>query len=227
MLVFLSPHHVLYLYCVCFQLLLILICLYWVRKLRGLPRWKLELRLQMLHWMSGFRWVVYASPWHWMLIEIVVLLIVQSISGWLWFLTFCLPGGCTLPQWGGDWCLKGGLNYIYMGQIKWKKGSQRLCQFWSLGFFVQNLKILRASTVICGPYLMKWRSLMSPLLGANKKKIHMELKGLLLLLGVLFYWLLTLKLWWLADVLFFLPFPMLRELHILCHQPTNQRRKSR
>lgn len=22
---------------------------------------------------------------------------------------------------GGEWCLKGGLNYIYMGQIKWKK----------------------------------------------------------------------------------------------------------
>ena len=28
----------------------------------------------------------------------------------------------------------------------------------------------------------------------KKKNIHMELKGLLLLLGVLFYWLLTLKL---------------------------------
>lgn len=35
--------------------------------------------------------------------------------------------------------------------------------------FVQNLKIPRASRVICGPCLMKWRSLISPLPGAKEK----------------------------------------------------------
>lgn len=46
---------------VCFSHSSVFFCVFMFRKLRGLPRWKLEPGLQMPQWMNGFRYAVDAE----------------------------------------------------------------------------------------------------------------------------------------------------------------------
>lgn len=136
---FFSPHDLIfYIYIfLCILLIIILICVYLVRKLRGLPRWKLELRRQMPRWMSGFRWVVYASPWHWIFMETVVLLILQRV-GWHQFLIFCLPQGVA-QSYGDHSSWSGG--HKFESPLSLNLGAKFFFFFCWINFFLLLLSI--------------------------------------------------------------------------------------